>query len=134
MNNRIGRKIYYDKATGNVILDTGEKMGAVIETTVDQDFETYQVLKERVRDTVGVIQLEFGQYAQDFAQCNGYRVNPETLEIEFSYPDPNATEPQEPVYQKPLTEQIEELRQENLTTLLALTEVYEMIIGGGGGA
>jgi hypothetical protein len=132
MINQIGRKIYYDKTTGNVILDTGEKMGAVIETTIDQDFETYQALKERVRDTVGVIQLEFGAYAQDFAQCNGYRVNPETLELEFSYPDPNETEPQEPVYQKPLTEQIEELRQENLTTLLALTEVYEMIIGGGG--
>jgi hypothetical protein len=112
MNNRIGRKIYYDKATGNVILDTGEKMGAVVETTVDQDFETYQALKERVRDTVGVIQLEYGQYAADFAQCNGYRVNPQTLELEFSYPDPNATESQEPVYQKPLTEQTKELKQQ----------------------
>ncbi|MEK4606536.1 hypothetical protein [Geobacillus sp. FSL W8-1251] len=121
MNNRIGRKIYYDKATGNVILDTGEKMGAVIETTIDQDFETYQALKERVRDTVGVIQLEYGQYAQDFAECNGYRVNPETLELEFSYPDPNATEPQEPVYQKPLTEQLKETQQAvvELTLLLA---------------
>jgi hypothetical protein len=195
MNNRIGRKIYYDKATGNVILDTGEKMGAVVETTVDQDFETYQALKERVRDTVDVIQLEYGQYAEDFAQCNGYRVkqvnqsyadeiaittdgivykiensylqyglddivvkvegnivndgfkfeinkiifdepqikergiNQETgketilykqvtidcvkvAELEFSYPDPNATEPQEPVYQKPLTEQTKELKQQ----------------------
>ncbi|BBW99005.1 hypothetical protein [Geobacillus subterraneus] len=121
MNNRIGRKIYYDKSTGNVILDTGEKMGAVIETTIDQDFETYQALKQRVRDTVGVIQLEFGQYAEDFAQCNGFRVNPQTLELEFSYPDPNATEPQEPVYQKPLTEQLKETQQAvaELTLLLA---------------
>jgi hypothetical protein len=121
MNNRIGRKIYYDKANGNVIVDTGEKMGAVVETTIDQDFETYQVLKERVRDTVGVIQLEFGQYAEDFRQSNGYRVNPETLELEFSYPDPNATEPQEPVYQKPLTEQLKETQQAvaELTLLLA---------------
>lgn len=118
--NKIGRKIYYDKATGNVILDTGEKMGAVIETTIDQDYETYQALKERVRDTVGVIQLEFGQYAEDFAQCNGYRVNPETLELEFSYPDPNATEPQEPVYRKPLSEQIGELEQRNAKLLLDL--------------
>jgi hypothetical protein len=119
--NKIGRKIYYDKSTGNVIVDTGEKMGAVVETTIDQDFETYQVLKERVRDTVGVIQLEYGQYAQDFAECNGYRVNPETLELEFSYPDPNATEPQEPVYQKPLTEQLKETQQAvaELTLLLA---------------
>ena len=118
---KIGRKIYYDKATGNVLVDTGEMMGAVVETTVDQDFETYQALKERVRDTVGVIQLEYGQYAQDFAQCNGYRVNPETLELEFSYPDPNVTEPQEPVYQKPLTEQLKETQQAvaELTLLLA---------------
>jgi hypothetical protein len=125
--NKIGRKIYYDKATGNVILDTGEKMGAVVETTVDQDFETYQVLKERVRDTVGVIQLEYGQYAADFAQCNGYRVNPETQELEFSYPDPNATEPQEPVYRKPLSEELEETKQAiaELTLLLA-----QMQMGG----
>lgn len=132
MINQIGRKIYYDKSTGNVILDTGEKMGVVVETTIDQDFETYQALKERVRDTVGVIQLEFGQYAEDFAQCNGYRVNPQTLELEFSYPDPNATDPQEPVYVKPLTERVKELERENIETLLALTEVYEMVIRGGG--
>ncbi|MEL3959412.1 hypothetical protein NST17_19865 [Caldifermentibacillus hisashii] len=123
MNNRIGRKIYYDKATGNVILDTGERMGTVVETTIDQDFETYQALKERVRDTVGVIQLEYGRYSVDFAQCNGYCVNPETLELEFSYPDPNATEPQESVYQKPLTEQLKETQQAiaELTLLLKTT-------------
>jgi hypothetical protein len=118
--NLIGRKVYYDKATGNVIVDTGEMMGAVVETTIDQDFETYQALKERVRDTVGVIQLEYGQYAGDFAQCNGYRVNPETLELEFSYPDPNSTEPQEPVFVKPLTEQVKELEQRVKTPL----EIY----------
>jgi hypothetical protein len=124
--NTIGRKIYYDKSTGNVILDTGEMMGAVIETTVDQDFETYQALKERVHDTVGVIQLEFGQYAQDFAQCNGYRVNPETLELEFSYPDPNEPEAP-PVYVEPLSKQLEETKQAiaELTLLLA-----QMQMGG----
>ncbi len=126
--NKIGRKIYYDKTTGNVILDTGEKIGAVIETTIDQDFETYQALKERVRDTVGVIQLEFGQYAEDFAQCNGYRVNPQTLELEFSYPDPNTTEPQEPVYQKPLTEKLKEIEEKQALMQQALDD---LLLGGG---
>lgn len=121
MISQIGRKIYYDKSTGNVILDTGEMMGAVIETTIEQDFETYQALKERVRDTVGVIQLEYGQYAADFAECNGYRVNPETLELEFSYPDPNTTEPQEPVYQKPLSEELKETKQAIAELTLLLT-------------
>jgi hypothetical protein len=126
--NLVGRKIYYDKTTGNVILDTGEKMGFVQETTIDQDFEMYAALKERVRDTVGVIQLEFGQYAADFAQCNGYRVNPETLELEFSYPDPNKPEPQEPVYRKPLSEELEETKQAiaELTLLLAQIQMGGM--------
>ena len=121
--NRIGRKIYYDKLTGNVLLDTGERVGFILPTTIDQDFESYEVLKERVRDTVGVIQLEYGQYAQDFAQCNGYRVNHETLELEFSYPDTNATEPQEPVYQKPLSEELEETKQAISELALLLTQM-----------
>ncbi|WP_153123291.1 hypothetical protein [Peribacillus tepidiphilus] len=107
--NQIGRKIYYDIATGNIIMDTGERQGSVIATTVDQDIATFTALSERNRETFDVIELEFGQYAADFAQCNGYRVNPQTLELEFSYPDPNATEPQEPVFVKPLTEQVKEL-------------------------
>ena len=127
MLNQIGRKIYYDKTTGNVIVDTGEMMGAVVETTIDQDFETYQALNERVRDTVGVIQLEYGQYAQDFAQCNGYRVNPETLELEFSYPDPNETEQQEQVYQKPLTEQLKETQQALAELTLLLTTMTGVV-------
>ncbi|ANB62231.1 hypothetical protein [Anoxybacteroides amylolyticum] len=124
--NRIGRKIYYDKSTGNVILDTGEMMGAVVETTIDQDFEIYQTLKERVRDTVGVIQLEYGQYAEDFTQCNGFRVNPQTLELEFSYPDPT-TPTQEPVFQKPLTEQVKELEQRQQIIQKALDD---LLLGG----
>ena len=68
-----------------------------------------------------MIQLEYGQYAQDFATCNGYRVNPDTLELEFSYPDPSQPEPQEPVYQKPLSEEITDLKQAiaELTMLIA---------------
>jgi hypothetical protein len=125
------RKIYYDKTTGNVIYACSFNE-EYIDTTFDHDYETIKELHARTKESIGLIRLENGEYEEDFRQCNGYRVNPETLELEFSYPDPNATEPQESVFVKPLTEQIEELRQENITTLLALTEVYEMIIGGGG--
>lgn len=124
---KIGRKIYFDKFKGNVLVDTGEMQGDVRETTQEEDFQIYKALQDRVPNTVGVIQLKYGQYAQDFAQCNGYRVNPETLELEFSYPDPNNPEPQEPVYQKPLTEQLEETKQAiaELTLLVA-----QMQMGG----
>lgn len=104
---QIGKKIYYDKLTGNVILITPEMQGEVRGTTIEEDFQIYKVLSERNPETVGVIQLEFGQYAQDFMICTGYHVNVETGQIEFSYPDPNQTTPQEPVYQQPLSEQMQ---------------------------
>ena len=121
--NQIGRRIYYEKVTGKVILDTGERSGYVVETTIDQDFETYAVLAERVRETVGVIQLEYGQYAADFAACNGFRVNPQTREIEFSYPDPQNPEAP-PVFQRPLSEQIQDHSQRLADIELALAELF----------
>lgn len=107
---QIGRKIYFDKETGNILVDLGEKQGFVIETTVEQDIQNYTVLSERNRDTFDYIELEYGQYSQDFMESNGYRINPETKELEFSYPDPNEEEPQEPVYQEPLSEEVKELK------------------------
>lgn len=124
--NFIGRKIYFDKLTGNVILDTGEKTGAVRQTTVDEDFQVYTDLQQRVKDTVGVIELEYGQYSQDFMQCSGYRVNITSNKLEFSYPDPNAPQqPQEPTYQKPLSEQVKELQQSviELSMMLSTPQV-----------
>lgn len=108
----IGRKIYYDITTGNVIVDTGERQGFVMPTTIEQDIETYKALSERNRDTFDVIKLEYGQYAQDFAECIGYRVNPETKELNFSYPDPNEPEVEQP-YEAPLSEKVASLEQEN---------------------
>jgi len=129
---QIGRRIYYDKATGNVILDTGERQGAVVPTTIEQDFQTYAALAQRVPDTVGVLELQFGEYAADFAACNGYRVDVsgDTPTLVFSYPDPSAPEAP-PVYQRSLSEQIAEVRAENLTIMEAIAELYEMVVSGG---
>jgi len=129
---KIGRRIYYDKQTGNVIVDTGERQGDVVPTTVEQDFQTYRALAERVPETVGVLELQFGEYAADFAACNGYRVDVsgETPTLVFSYPDPNEPEAP-PVFQKPLLVRLEELREENLTIMEAIAELYEMVVSGG---
>lgn len=122
------RRIYFDKERGNKLVEVGY-MGRVTPTTIEQDIVTYTALSERNRDSFDVLELEYGQYAQDFAECNGYRVNPETKELEFSYPDPNEPE-QPPVFQKALSEQIAELKAENLATMGAVAEVYEMLLGG----
>lgn len=122
------RRIYYDAATGEKIIEV-PFFGYVTSTSVEQDIANYTALSERNRETYEVLELLFTDYAQDFSECNGYRVNPETKELEFSYPDP--TEPEAPpVYEKPLSEQIKELKAENLSTMGAVAEVYEMLLGG----
>jgi len=125
----IGRRIYYDKATGNIIVDTGERSGHVVPTTIEQDFATYKDLSERVPETVGVLELQFGQYAEDFAACHGYRVDVsgETPTLVFSYPDPSNPEAP-PVYRKPLSEEVAELKQRQELMQAALDE---LILGGG---
>lgn len=110
----IGMKIYYDKLTGNVIVNTGERSGYVVETTIEQDFATYSALLERVPETVGMIKLEYGAYAADYEE-GGFitRIDLETMEPLFSYADPIDPEtPQEP--RPALSKQVEDLVQENV--------------------
>lgn len=124
---KIGSRIYYDRANGEVIEQTSQREGLVKHTTIEQDIITYKSLSERNRETFDYIELEYGQYAQDFAECNGYKVNPETKELEFSYPDPNEAESQEPVYQKPLSEQVREQE----SAIGELTAIVSMLMMGG---
>lgn len=65
---QIGRKVYYELATGNVILETGERQGDVVTTTKEQDFSFYTALKPYSPNAVGVLQLTFGQDAQNFGK------------------------------------------------------------------
>lgn len=125
----IGRRIYYELSTGNIVFDTGEKSGDVVETTIEQDFETYVALQERVRSTIGVIQLEYGQYAEDFMQCNGYSVDVSGEEpvLLFSYPDPeDPADP--PIYRLPLSVQVADQEQRLADIELALADIFT---GGG---
>lgn len=125
MIKQIGRRIYYEISTGNVLVDTREKAGFVRETTIEEDINAYKILSKRNRESFDYIELPFGAYAQDFAECNGYQVNIKKLAtlpddekhkaLEFIYPDPNVPqEEQEPVYQAPLSVKVEQLKQENL--------------------
>lgn len=127
---QIGRRIYFDVSTGNVIMDKGEMNGDVVETTVEEDILIYSVLIERNRDSFDFIELEYGQFAQDFAQCNGFRVNLATKELEFSYPDQN--EPEAPqIFRRPLSQEVEELKIEQAETNTNLLELMEIVLLGG---
>ncbi len=100
----IGRKIYYELATGDVVLITEEKHGLnAVNTTKEQDFLLYSPLQVRDPDTVDFIQLEYGQYAAEIQSARAVHVDPETRELRFEYP----------VYIPPLTAQLEALKTEN---------------------
>lgn len=113
-----GKRIYFELNTGNVIVDTGERQGAVSPTTIDQDIQSYLALSQRNRDTYDVIELEFGAYRQEFSEGKNYRVNPGNRQLEFSNPDTNQTEP---VYQKPYEEQIKDLETKTDNAIMELT-------------
>lgn len=121
----IGRKIFYDKVTGEIIVDTGERSGDVVETTIEYDISVYKELAERVRDTFDVIQLEYRQYAEDFANCTGYIVDVETKELIFSYD--GGTEEVPPVFQKPLTDKVKELESQVSTQEQAIAELSSIV-------
>ena len=128
----VGRKIYYELATGDVILITPEKHHSnAVNTTKEQDFQLYDVLAVRNPDEIGVIQLEYGQYRGDFEKCKDVKVDLETDELLFEFPH----------FEKPHSLIIEELQatitqlraeNNNLKERLALAELAldELILGG----
>ena len=118
-------RLFYDKTNGEIFFETQVNDSITLESNI----KTFKVLSERIEGTFDYLDIDYSYYQQDFAECNGYQVNPETKTLEFSYPDPNEPGVEQP-YQAPLSEQIAELRAENVTTLEAIAEVYELVLGG----
>lgn len=101
----VGRKLYYELTTGDVILIVPEKHGQnAINTTKEQDFQMYDVLHGRNPMTIGVIQLEYGQYREEFQLASSVKVNSQTKDILFNYPK----------YETSFTVRIEELQDQNI--------------------
>lgn len=103
-------RLFYDIFTGEVFLVNNMYK----KTSFEHDQSVFKELTKRHEDTYSYVDISLNQYEQDFAESNGYRVNPETKELEFSYPDPNEPEAP-PVYQKPLSEEVEEVKAQNVT-------------------
>lgn len=128
--NYLGSKVYYDKATGNIIFNIRESYGDVVETTIEQDFQSFELLSERVPDTVGLLQLEYGAYETDYdAGGQITRIDLETMEPLFTYPDP--TDPETPQEPRPaISKQVDQLAEESNANQLALMELLHMMLLG----
>lgn len=99
---QIGKKIYYELTTGDVVLTTLEKLNG-INTTKEQDFVMYDALQAYNPEFIGVIQLDYGQYASDFLTANSWRVDLETGKLVFNYP----------IFEQPLSVKVSQLEAEN---------------------
>lgn len=87
----IGKRIYYLKVDGRVILDTGEAEGWVNQTTTEQDWEIYSELSKYNKSEVDFIELQFGEFKTEFAEKTSYKIDVETRKPIFDYtpiPDP----------------------------------------------
>ena len=130
MIKQIGTKIYYCTITGNVIKIIGDMQGYVKETTFDEDVEIYTELKERDKDTIGLLQFEYGEYPKLSQGATGVMVDLETKELIFSYEE-LPTPPQEPTEIEIIQNKISILEAENkaLKQELSITQdaVNELI-------
>lgn len=123
-----GHWIYYDKVTGEILHDTGEVHHTDRDFEKNRDpFSNIKKLMERDPESVGIIKLEPGEFAQDFREGSLARVNSDTLELEFVYFDPNSPEVPPPTPLPPLTEQVTALKTENETLKNRVSDV-EMTI------
>lgn len=126
MIKQIGTKIYYCLLSGNVIKIIGDMQGYVKETTFDEDIEIYTELKERDKDTIGLLQFEYGEYPKLSQGSTGVIVNLETKELIFSYEE-LPQEPVEPTEIEIIQEKISILEAEN-SDLLESQKVQDRTI------
>ena len=129
MIKQIGTKIYYCLLTGNVIKIIGDMQGYVKETSFDEDIEIYTELKERDKDSIGLLQFNYGKYPKLSKNSTGVMVDLESKELIFTYEE-LPQEPQEPTEFEIMQNEIKALREEltqiqtsiaSLTSLITAT-------------
>ena len=127
-----GRIIFYDVISGDVIVDTGESLiNPKTQKTIEEEIQTYTELSNRNRGSFDYIELDYGEYRQDFIESGGvFRVNTELKTLEFQYPDENTPEEPKP-YRAPLSEEVDKLKAEDLNNKEAIADLYIMTMMGG---
>lgn len=115
------KKIYYDNVSGEHLYNAS--YGYHVPIDFDRDCETLLALKERDKSSIGLLILENGQYAQDFQEGRLIGVNVETKVPIFEYL--NSSNSDEPIIpSKPLSEQILELKEEQVIAKRLLSDSY----------
>ena len=124
---QIGTKIYYCLLTGNVIKVIGDMMGYVKETTFNEDIEIYTELKERNKNSIGLLTFKYGEYPKLSQGASGVMVDLETNELIFSY-DELQQEPIEPTEIEIMQNEIKELKEELTQIQTSIDSLTSLIV------
>lgn len=120
-------RLYFRSDTGEFIFRNYIFGGIVRIPTIDEDFKTFEPLKEYVNGAVTIVELEEGEYADEFNLIPdlsvGLKINVETQKLEFRYPTQYDQETHEQINIKPFTIELAELKQDNLETKQAIAEL-----------
>ena len=129
MIKQIGTKVYYCLLSGNVIQIIGDMQGYVKATSFDEDYEIYTELKERDKETIGLLQFNYGEYPKLSQGSTGVMVNLETKELIFSY-DELPQLPQEPTEIEIMQDKISQLEEEINKLKNSINEMNLAILKG----
>lgn len=149
--NQIGSKIYYLKSNGNIIIESGDMMGCVVETSFDEDYSNYTDLSKYAKDSIGCLKLEYGELGKllEEHKANSFKVdvssNPHKLVFEWiDYDTGEPGEPQKTMeelikeesdkvrleYATAIAEIVENIEKDKLELSTAIVELMEMKSGG----
>lgn len=148
---KIGTKIYYLKSNGNIIIESGDMMGCVVETSFDEDYNNYTDLSKYAKDSIGCLKLEYRELGKllEEHKANSFKVdvssNPHKLVFEWI--DYDTGKPGEPPktmeelikeeadkvrleYAMAIAEVVENIEKDKLELSTAIVEAIEMRSGG----
>lgn len=128
---KLGTKIYYLISNGNVILDTGDMMGCVVETSFDEDYNNYILLKDYAKDSIGCIKLEYGELGKllEEHKANSFKVDvsssPHKLVFEWIDYDTGEPAPPQKTMEELIKEESDKVRLEYATAIAEIVENIE---------
>ena len=106
-------KIYYCNITGEILLILASLVN-VKETSFDEDYLIYSALNKRTKNSISLIELDFGEFSKLSQGSTDIIVDLRTKELIFSYEE-LPTPPQEPTEIEIMQDKISILEAENET-------------------
>lgn len=81
----LGRRIYYFKSSGEVILDSGEKIGNIKYISPEEEVKIFKVFDGINANSYDYLELDFGQHSKEFLEASSYSVDTKNKKILFDF-------------------------------------------------